>query len=271
MRLQRFETLLVIVCTLAVSASAAAQTFPPVGPSAPHVPTPSRGHSRAGDLRGEEIAILEQSLDQAAKSARRFRGFSGWTTLASGGSLLSLGIIRLVRNPVGNQIERGVGLLWLSIGATSLTTGIMLLSRPLVEEAIHRRWSARREQDGPLSEYEVGSYAGELHAAAEFRRRERRLVRWVSLSGSAAGVLALSLIPAMDALNRGSRRNVFMIGSIYTSVGLINFGTSFSETGTERAWNSYATQAPRPRSPAQLSLAPLVRDGGGGLALFGCF
>lgn len=122
-----------------------------------------------------------------------------------------------------------------------------------------------------MSEYELGSYAGALRAAAEVRRRERTFLRWVSLSQSAAGVVTLSLVAAMKGLNKSSRRNILIIGGIYTSVGLINFGTSFSETATERAWSSYEAQSPRGSVWTRLSLSPVIHEGGGGLALAGRF
>ena len=270
MHVQRFGTLLVIACVVSNVAAAHAQADEPEETKQDWPFEESRQVDVDPQSSAEETRLGEL-LDAAATNTKRFRNFSGWLTFASGASLLSLGLVRLVQDPGNNQIQRGVGLLWLSIGTSSLTTGLVLLSRPSPEEGIRRRWRERHAYDEPLSEWELGSFAGELRAAAEFRRRERTLVRWVAVSGVVGGTLALSLIPVMNNLNDSSKRNVFVIGGIYTGVSLLNLGLSFIESGTEDAWQEYKKGYLPSRSRREISLAPAVYPKGGGLSLVGRF
>ncbi|MEM9729262.1 MAG: hypothetical protein AAF997_11795 [Myxococcota bacterium] len=216
-------------------------------------------------------AALAEALQTAAADTKGFRFTTAGISLATGTALLSLGTVRLIQDPANNQIERGVGLMWLGVGAAGITTGLLLLLRKSPEEQTLRRWNERRASGEPLSQYELGSFAGELRAAAAFRARERRLVRWTALAGAGAGTLALSLIPAMDNLTNASRRNVFIVGSIFVGVGFLNFGLSFRKSGPEKAWEEYELGITSPEPRVQTSLSPIVAEGGAGLALSGTF
>ena len=227
-------------------------------------PTPGEGDA-------SEESFLGVQLREAGTEARAFRWAPATVSTSIGITATTLGIVRLVQDPADNQIERGAGLMWLSIGAVSLTTGLLLFIRKAPEEDVLRRWNEARASGRPLSEYELGSFAGELRAAAKFRKRERNLVRWTSLAGAGAGVLSMSLIPAADNLTSSSRRNILVIGSILSGVGLLNFGLSFQKTGAELAWESYQGSTSYRRRSVQASVAPTAFRRGGGLMVTGCF
>ena len=240
----------------------------------------SAGTSRAQDVESsvnldlttpEVEQLLDTALREAASDTQSFRFVSAGFSMTSGIALLTLGTIRLVQDPADNQIERGVGLMWLGIGAAGLTTGLLLVSRKSPEERIWKRWRARQRAGAGLSPYELGTFAGELRAAAAFRERERRLVRWTALAGAGAGALSLSLLPATSNLTDASRRNIFIVGGIFIGVGLMNFGLSFRRSGPEKAWESYRYAASSGAPRVQATLAPAAFQGGGGLSLVGIF
>lgn len=259
----RIEVLITIVCVLCVAAPARAQDEPPpvnLEPVPSSTPSPE-----------DEAEFMTTLLEKSAKDTKKARTFLGVSGLAGGASLLTLGIIRMVQDPGNNQIQRGVGLMWLGAGAAGLAGGLVLVTRKSPEEGILRRWNTRRLREEPLSEWELGSYAGELRAAAAFRKRERNLVRWTSLAGAASGALALALIPADNNLDDESRRNVIVIGSIFLGIGLINFGFSFRVSGTEKAWDEYQKSPFATRRGVKLSIAPSMYKQGGGVSLVGRF
>ena len=161
--------------------------------------------------------------------------------------------------------------MWLGTGAVGLVTGLVLLTRKSPEERVVERWKARLALDVPLSEYELGSFAGELRAAAAFRERERKLVRWTSFAGAGAGVLSLALIPAANNLTDASRRNILIIGSIFSGIGLMNFGLSFRKSGTEHAWEDYERSVFSTRRRVSVTVAPTFSQAGGGFSLVGSF
>ena len=249
-----------IVCAFCVTTAAQAEEEAADAPPA---------KAEAGSMPEEEL--LDRLLQDAASDTQGFRMVSGVLGSASGVSLLSLGVVRFVRDPGGNQIERGVALMWLGTGTVGLVTGLVLLTRKSPEERVLERWRARLALDAPLSEYELGSFAGELRAAAAFRERERKLVRWTSLAGAGAGVLSLALIPAANNLTDASRRNILIIGSIFSAVGLMNFGFSFRKSGPERAWDAYERSVLSTRRKMSITVAPTFSRAGGGFSLVGSF
>ena len=218
-----------------------------------------------------EESFLDEQLREAGTEARAFRWAPATVSTSVGVTAVTLGIVRLVQDPADNQVVRGAGLMWLSIGAVSLTTGLLLFLRKAPEEDVLRRWDRARASGEPLSEYELGSFAGELRSAAEFRRRERSLLRWSSLAGASAGVLSLALIPAANNLTSASQRNIIIIGSIFTAVGLLNFSLSFQKTGAELAWEAYEGSTYYRRRSVQASVAPMAYRQGGGVMLSGRF
>ena len=253
--LRRFAIVCVLCSTTPAGAEEAAQ------------PPPSKGQ----DASIAEEELLDRLLEDASNDTRAFRSVAGGFSVASGVSLSTLGIVRLVQDPGDNRVLRGLGLMWLGTGAASLTTGLILLTRRSPEERMLRRWRARRAGAVRLSEYELGSYAGELRAAAAFRKRERNLVRWSALAGAGAGGLALALIPAASDLTDSSRRNIIIVGSIFFGIGLMNFGLSFRASGSEEAWKEYQGSTLSSRRGVKMSFTPTVLERGGGMGLVGLF
>lgn len=225
----------------------------------------------ARETERREEQFLGERIEEAATGTRAFRYTTGSIAAASGVSLLTLGVVRLVQDPSDNQVVRGAGLLWLGAGAASLATGLILLARKSPEEDLRRRWERRLAEEGHLSDFERGSFAGELRAAAEFRRRERLLVRWTSLAGASAGLLSMALMPAANNLTDASRRNIIIISSIFAGVGFLNFGLSFQLSAAEYAWKNYEEATPPGRRVVQTSVAPVMHWRGGGVALVGVF
>lgn len=247
-----------VVCLLCSTAPAGAEEEQPPA-------------SEGGGVAISDEELLNRLLEEAANDTRAFRSVAGGFGVASGVSLFTLGVVRLVQDPGDNRVLRGLGLMWLGTGAASLTTGLILLTRRSPEERMLRRWKARRAGAVRLSEYELGSYAGELRAAAAFRKRERNLVRWSALAGAGAGGLALALIPAANDLTDSSRRNVIIVGSVFLGIGLMNFGLSFRTSGTEEAWEEYQGSTLSSRRGVKMSFAPTVLERGGGMGLVGLF
>lgn len=215
-----------------------------------------------------EVLLLDESLQLAVADTDRFRFTAGTLTAGAGAAFVALGIIRLIEDPGGNQLERGFSLLWLSLGATSLTTGLIVLFRKTAEERLKERWDARRASGVPLSEFELGTYVGELRAAADFRKRERALIRWTGLAAVGAGVLALALIPAAANLDDDSRRSLIIEGSVIAGFGLLSFTLSFGESGAETAWERYENSR---RRRVRTAVVPAMFQRGAGVGVVGLF
>ena len=79
------------------------------------------------------------------------------------------------------------------------------------------------------------------------------------------------MLPAANNLTDASRRNILIIGSIFSGIGLMNFGLSFRKSGPERAWDEYERSGFSTRRKVSITVAPTFSRAGGGFSLVGSF
>ncbi|MGB8332170.1 MAG: hypothetical protein WCE62_18750 [Polyangiales bacterium] len=184
-----------------------------------------------------DARLLDEAIKDAYEGSKGFRRIFGWSRITAGTALVGLGIWRLVgKNEDDNEFQRGLGIMFLSLGGTNLGEGIAIIARGVQEEDRYRRWRSANERG--LGVRELARFEGELRAMAHVRKRERKLQRGLGLGRALAGALLLSLVP-VPSLNKASRQAAYIPGSVFVGTGLLQFGLSYRTSSSERAWEEY--------------------------------
>lgn len=204
------------------------------GPDSLVEPSPETSTSlTATDVRAEELAEILSNLRDQRQRTRRWEVAYG---LTSGFALAGLAGWRLLANPGTNQLARGLGVLFTGFAALSLARGFTALRRPQLEEELWRRFDGAFEHG--LTEPELARFEGELYATARARWRERRVGRWFGFARAIGGALVAGLLPLTDA-TRSTRQSGYIVGSLFFSIGMVEFGRSFKASAAEQAWYNY--------------------------------
>jgi len=250
---------------------------PPVTPPPPAVGMPDPGAGSVLDAPptapdpylDANARLLQELLVRSSEETIREQKFAAAAGITGGMILLGLGAWRLIENEPQNQFTRGLGVMFTTLGASDLTTGVFAATRVPHEKRRLDRWQ-KMLGDG-LSEVELARMEGELLAASETRNGERMLVRWNGLTHALAGVIVLGFAPIPDN-SQSDRVSGYVIGAVFIGTGMAAFGLSFRPTPSEKAWNEYE-QKRKPSSGSQVSLrmSPAVSRTSIGVGLSGTF
>lgn len=212
--------------------------------------------------------LLSDLLITATEKTIREQRFGAAAGIMGGTTLIGLGAWRLAESPPQSQFSRGLGVMFMTLGAVDLTTGVFAAVRVSHEERRLARWEAAKK-DG-ITEVELARAEGELLASSETRQGERMLVRWSGLTHALAGAIILGLSPVPNNTQR-DRRSAWVIGGLFVATGTAAFGLSFRPTPSEVAWKTYqANQTPQtPQVSWQMS--PSISRRGFGLGVSGTF
>jgi hypothetical protein len=206
---------------------------------------------------------------ESSQKAIREGKFAAAAAISGGAILLSLGTWRLVEDPPESQYTRGLGVMFTTLGAADLTTGIFIARRAPDGKRRLDRWEQAKKEG--VTEVELARAESELLTSAEFRETARKLLRWNGLTHALAGVVVLGLTPVPNA-RRPDTRSGWIIGSIFVATGAAAFGLSFRPTPTEAAWNAYrANQATTDRRQVSWRMSPSISRKSLGLCLSGTF
>ena len=168
-----------------------------------------------------------------------------------------------------NQFTRGLGVMFMTLGAVDLATGIFAATRVPHEKRRLERWEKVRE-DG-ITELELARTEGELLSSAETREGERLLVRWNGLTHALAGVLVLAFAPLPNN-SQTDRVSAWIIGGLFIGTGMSAFGLSFRPTPSEAAWKEYqANKVSGSGQQVSWRMSPSISRHGFGLGLSGTF
>ncbi|MGB5810465.1 MAG: hypothetical protein WBG86_08045 [Polyangiales bacterium] len=249
---------------------------PPTTPMHPEDGTPvpddsqlaSRGAEPDPDLLAN-VKLLDALLIRATAETVREQKFAAAGGITGGVILLGMGAWRITeKNPQSNY-SRGLGVMFMTLGAADLTTGIFAATRVSHEKRRLARWE-QLKADG-IGENELGRMEGELLSSAETREGERLLVRWNGLTHTIAGGIIMGLAPVADQSTR-DRRTGFIVGGLFMATGLAAFILSYRDTPSEKAWKEYqAKKQVGPMRKFNVRIAPSMWKGGGGVSAGGTF
>lgn len=221
--------LLVVLCRIGTTGTALAQDSDGSDQPSPEVSAAARAANVEGEKLGEILWTLREERQKTRKweaalgvtSGLVLGGFAGW---------------RLIADPGNNQLARGLGVLFTGFAALNLARGITALRRPQLEEELALRFDEALESG--VTQTVIARFEGELYATARARWRQRRVDRWFGFARAIGGALVAGILPLTDA-NRSTRRSGYIVGSLFFSVGMVEFGRSYKESAAERAWDDY--------------------------------
>ncbi|MEM7435587.1 MAG: hypothetical protein AAF436_10585 [Myxococcota bacterium] len=248
---------------------------PPAGvpPESAGIPAPDPVDPPAATPDPDLLAnaqLLDTLLIRATTEQVREQKFAAAAGIMGGVILLGIGGWRLIENTPQDDFTRGLGIMFMTLGAADLTTGIFAATRISHEKRRLARWE--KLKDGGIGELELARIEGELQASAETRNGERLLVRWNGLTHAIAGAIVMGTAPIPDASNARDRRTAYIVGGIFIGTGVAAMVLSYRPTPTEKAWKEY--QAKKARSKASkfnIRIAPAMWRGGGGVSAGGTF
>ena len=218
---------------------------------------------------GADTELMDRLLEISTQKTSREQRFSAAAGIMGGAILLGIGAWRLVEQEPQSQFTRGLGVMFMTLGAADLTTGIFAATRIPHERQRLERWNDAKA-DG-ITEVELARAEGELQAAADTRHGERMLVRWNGLTHAIAGALVLGFSPIPDN-SRTDRISAWIIGSVFVATGMTTFGFSFRPTPSERAWKAYQEkQDPSEKKRVTLRAMPTVSRRAFGVGMAGRF
>lgn len=204
------------------------------GPDSLNEPSPGTASAlTATNLRAQELGEILATLRDRRQRTRRWEVAYG---LTSGFALAGIAGWRLLADPGANELARGLGVLFTGFSALNLARGFTALRRPQLEEELWLRYDVALEHG--LTEPEVARFEGELYATARARWRQRRVDRWFGFARAIGGALVAGLLPLTDA-NQTTRRSGYIVGSLFFSIGMVEFGRSFKASAAEQAWYNY--------------------------------
>ena len=222
------------------------------------------------DALAHNAELLDELLKRSTDQTIREQKFAAAAGITGGAILLGLSGWRLLENEPANQYTRGLGVMFMTLGMTDLTTGIFAATRISHEKRRLERWERARKNG--ITGIELAHFEGELQAAQETRQGERLLVRWNGFTHALAGILVLALTPIPDSMTQTDRLSGYIIGGIFAATGSAAFGLSFRKTPSETAWDDYqARKASMPGHEFSWRLAPAISRRGFGLSMQGAF
>jgi len=224
----------------------------------------------AREALSHNARIFDEILVQSTEATIREQKFAAAAGITGGTILLGLSAWRLIEDEPQSAYSRGLGVMFMTLGMTDLTTGIFAATRVPHEEHRLERW--KRARKNGVSEVELAHFEGELQASHEMRNGERMLVRWSSLTHAIAGVLVLAFTPIPDGSSRTDRVSGYVIGGLFVGIGLGTFAATFRPTPSEKAWAEYnKRKIPMPGHEFSWRLAPSLSRRGAGLSFGATF
>jgi hypothetical protein len=222
------------------------------------------------DALAYNAEILDELLTRSTEQTIREKKYAAAAGITGGAILLGLSAWRFLEEPPSTQYSRGLGVMFMTLGMTDLTTGVFAAVRVSHERRRLERWHKARKEG--ITQVELAHFEGELQASHELRQGERLLVRWVALTHALAGVLVVAFTPIPDSAGRADRVSGYVIGAVFFTVGFATFGASFRKTPSEKAWEDYnSRKKPMPGHEFGWRLAPSVSREGAGLSFGGRF
>lgn len=213
--------------------------------------------------------LMDRLLITATEKTIRERKFTAAAGITGGTILLGIGAWRLIEDDPQTEFSRGLGVMFMTLGAFDLTTGIFAATRVPHEKRRLERWEKVRK-DG-ITELELARTEGELLSSAESREGERLLVRWNGLTHALAGVLVLAFAPLPNN-SQTDRVSAWIIGGLFIGTGMAAFGLSFRPTPSEAAWKEYqANKVSGSGQQVSWRMSPSISRRGFGLGLSGTF
>jgi hypothetical protein len=269
-------TLLGLGPALAQPPGEASEANPPEGPDEASVSSSpieiiiEEPLTTARETLAHDANIFDEILVQSTEATIREQKFAAAAGITGGTILLGLSAWRLIEDEPQSAYSRGLGVMFMTLGMTDLTTGIFAATRVPHEKHRLERWKQARKNG--VSEVELAHFEGELQAAHEMRNGERMLVRWSSLTHAIAGVLVLAFTPIPDGSSRTDRVSGYVIGGLFVGIGLGTFAATFRPTPSEKAWAEYnKRKMPMPGPEFSWRLAPSLSRRGAGLAFGATF
>ncbi|MDH3622842.1 MAG: hypothetical protein OES69_06370 [Myxococcales bacterium] len=225
--------------------------------------------SAPSDALAANAELMDRLLTTAAEKTIRQQKFAAAAGIVGGSILLGLGAWRLTEDQPQSQFSRGLGVMFMTLGAADLTTGIFAATRVSHEKRRLDRWEKART-DG-ITELELARAEGELLSSAESREGERLLVRWNGLTHALAGVFVLAFSP-VPSTTKTDRVSAYVIGGLFIGTGFAAFGLSFRLTPSEAAWSEYQVhKASSAGHELSVRFSPSVSRDGFGLGVIGTF
>ena len=238
-------------------------------PASVVIGTEQRAPSPTSEALTANAALMDRLLTTANEKTRREQKFAAAAGIVGGSTLIGLGAWRLTEVEPQSQFSRGLGVMFMTLGAADLTTGIFVATRVAHETRRLERWEKARE-DG-ITELELARAEGELLSSAESREGKRLLVRWNGLTHALAGVFVLALSPVPNT-TRTDRVSAYIVGGLFVGTGFAAFGLSFRPTPSEAAWTEYqANKVSGAGQQLSFRLSPSVSRHGFGLGMSGTF
>ncbi|MEM8607314.1 MAG: hypothetical protein AAGF92_09415 [Myxococcota bacterium] len=239
-------------------------------PPAAGLPVPDTPAAAPDPALVANAQLLDQLIIRATEEQVREQKFAAAAGVTGGVILLGIGGWRLLENDPQDAFTRGLGIMFMTLGAADLTTGIFAATRVSHEKARLRRWEKLKE-DG-IGELEMARIEGELQASAETRQGERLLVRWNGLTHAIAGAAVMGFAPIADANDARDRRTAYIVGGLFIGTGIAAFVLSYRPTPSEKAWKEYQQKRKSPGSSKfNVRIAPAMWRGGGGVSAGGTF
>ena len=216
------------------------------------------------DSLAHNAELLDELLTRSTEQTIREQKFAAAAGVTGGAILVGLAAWRLIEDSPSNEYTRGLGVMFLTLGMSDLTTGIFAATR-----IPHEKQKARKNG---VTATELAHFEGELQSANETREGERLLVRWNGFTHALAGILVIALTPLPASLSRADKVTGYVIGGVFTVTGAAAFGLSFRKTPSEKAWRDYKAQkAPMPGHELSWRLSPALSRQGFGVLLGGTF
>ena len=222
------------------------------------------------DSLAHNAELLDELLTRSTEQTIREQKFAAAAGVTGGAILVGLAAWRLIEDSPRNEYTRGLGVMFLTLGMSDLTTGIFAATRIPHEKQRLDRWQKARKNG--VTTTELAHFEGELQSANETREGERLLVRWNGFTHALAGILVIALTPLPASLSRADKVTGYVIGGVFTVTGAAAFGLSFRKTPSEKAWRDYKAQkAPMPGHELSWRLSPALSRQGFGVSLQGRF
>ena len=248
------------------------QGMPPVTPQPPAavvIDTESPAPDPSSASLSANAELLDRLLITATEKTIREQKFGAAIGVTGGMILLGIGAWRLTEKDPQSQFSRGLGVMFMTLGAVDLTTGVFAATRISHEKRRLERWEGAKKNG--ITEVELARAEGELLASSETREGERLLVRWTGLTHAIAGVLVLAFSPVPDT-SRTDRVSAYVIGSLFIGTGMAAFGLSYRPTPSEAAWKAYqAKKVSASGQQVSWQVSPSISRRGFGLGLTGTF